>query len=302
MKPQERKEQCVWMEAGVIDYKICDNRYDCTTCSFDRAMQQTAAANLALRRAGQTPPGKKGRIIPWQDKLRQRSGLQQQCRHMLTKRVPAYFCGNHYECQHCPFDQLLEDQWQVFTPPARPHLQEVFGIAVPFNLYLHQGHTWAAVEDGGRVRLGMDAFTQKVFGPAEAWRLPRMGEVFHQNQISLEMARKDRRAPVLAPVTGIVEAVNPAVRRHPQVVHDYPYEDGWLVVVSPTQLKPDLEQLLYGEKNLAWIHYETNRLLGLLPAAAGLTLPDGGALIDDVYGHVPGLSWELLVSEFLGSR
>jgi glycine cleavage system H lipoate-binding protein len=302
MKPHERKQHCVWMEAGVIDYKICDNSYDCTTCSFDRAMQQTASANLARRRAGQTPPGKKGQIIPWQEKLRQRSGLQQQCRHMLTKRVPAYFCGNHYNCQRCPFDQLLEDQWQVFAPPPRPRLQEVFGIAVPFDRYLHQGHTWTAVEDGGRVRLGMDAFTQKVFGPAETWRLPRVGEMVQQNYACLELARSSQPAPVLAPVTGVVEAVNPAVRRHPQVVHDYPYEDGWLLVVTPTQLKSNLEQLLYGDKNLAWINYETNRLLGLLPTPAGLTLPDGGALIDDVYGHFPDLPWDLLVHEFLRSR
>lgn len=302
MKLHNQKKHCVWMEAGVIDYKICDNNFDCTTCKFDHAMQQTATANLARRRAGQTPQGKKGKIIPWQDKMRQRAGLAQQCRHMLTGRVPAYFCGNHYDCQRCPFDQMLEDQWQLFTPPAPPHLQEVFGIPVPTDRFLHLGHAWAAVEDGGRVRLGLDAFSQKVFGPAEAWELPRVGQVLHQNSIGLQLARQSHQAPVLAPLHGIVEAVNTAVAKHPEIVHDHPYEDGWLLVVTPTQLKPDLENLLFGEKNLAWIHHETHRLLGLLPAGAGATLPDGGALVDDVYGHFPDLGWDLLVREFLRSR
>lgn len=301
MKPQEQKKHCVWMEAGVIDYKICDNNYDCTTCTFDRAMKKTAEANLALMRAGQTPQGKKGKIIPWQEKLRQRAGLQQQCRHMLTGRVPAYFCGNNYDCNHCPFDQMLEDQWQLFAPPLPPNLQEVFGIEVPLSAYLHRGHTWATVEDGGRVRLGVDAFVQRVFGAAEEVRLPRVGEVLSQDVVGLGLARQGRRAPVLAPIDGIVEAVNPEVRRHPQVVHDYPYEDGWLAVVTPTQLKPNLENLLFGEKNLAWMHHETHHLLGLLPASVGLSLPDGGALVDDVYGHFPDLGWDRLVHEFLRS-
>jgi hypothetical protein len=40
------------MEAGVIDFKICNHNFDCTNCEFDRAMTETAKRNLALKRAG----------------------------------------------------------------------------------------------------------------------------------------------------------------------------------------------------------------------------------------------------------
>jgi hypothetical protein len=30
----------------------------------------------------------------------------------------------------------------------------------------------------------------------------------------------------------------------------------------------------------------------------GATLPDGGAIIDDVYGHFPAMGWRRLVQEF----
>ena len=33
------KKKCVWMEAGVVSYKLCDNNYDCSTCVYDQAMQ-----------------------------------------------------------------------------------------------------------------------------------------------------------------------------------------------------------------------------------------------------------------------
>src|SRR5512138_1096596 len=29
---------CVWMQAGVVDYKLCDRDYDCDHCPFDEAL------------------------------------------------------------------------------------------------------------------------------------------------------------------------------------------------------------------------------------------------------------------------
>ena len=38
---------------------------------------------------------------------------------------------------------------------------------------------------------------------------------------------------------------------------------------------------------------------GLLESSTGVTLPSGGTIIDDVFGHYPQLGWERLVQEFL---
>ncbi len=298
-KLTEGKKPCIWMEAGVIDYKICNNNFDCPNCEFDRAMTETAAQNLAQRKSGQQPRGKKANIVSWQEKMRERSGLQQQCRHMITGRVPAYFCGNNYLCNQCAFDQLLEDQLEPFAHPIRPSIQEVFGFAVPTSHYLHRGHTWAALENAGRVRIGLDDFSQKVLGPADGMKLPDIGQEFHHDGIGLALARAGKKAAVLAPLDGIIEAVNPKVRQRPSLAHDDPYGEGWLFVVTPTNLKPDLENMLFGPRNVAWIENESHKLLGMLESSAGVTLPSGGTIIDDVFGHYPQLGWKKLVQEFL---
>lgn len=31
---------CVWMRAGVVNFKLCDGAYNCLACSFDRAMRE----------------------------------------------------------------------------------------------------------------------------------------------------------------------------------------------------------------------------------------------------------------------
>lgn len=34
--------KCLWMTAGVVDYKLCEQEYDCEHCSFDRALRGLA--------------------------------------------------------------------------------------------------------------------------------------------------------------------------------------------------------------------------------------------------------------------
>ena len=41
------KKKCVWMEAGVVSYKLCDNNYDCSTCVYDQGMQLKVARQKA---------------------------------------------------------------------------------------------------------------------------------------------------------------------------------------------------------------------------------------------------------------
>jgi glycine cleavage system H lipoate-binding protein len=35
----EGESACIWMEAGIIDFKLCDHNHECETCSFDAIMK-----------------------------------------------------------------------------------------------------------------------------------------------------------------------------------------------------------------------------------------------------------------------
>lgn len=181
------------------------------------------------------------------------------------------------------------------------HLEEVFGIKVPTSRFLHRGHTWVLQESGGRVRIGMDDFSQKLFGASDEIRLPKIGEEIRREKASLAIQRQSAQAGVLAPVRGIIEKVNKDVLRHPRLTHDDPYGDGWLLVVAPTHLPKDVDNLLIGEASTHWIEEETGRLLEMLDPSVGATLQAGGGLIDDVIGQCPELGWDRLVKEFLRS-
>ncbi|MCS6806106.1 MAG: hypothetical protein NZ823_13325 [Blastocatellia bacterium] len=47
--PTEHLLKCVWMLAKVVDYKLCDQAYDCEHCAFDQVMRGQQGASPAQR-------------------------------------------------------------------------------------------------------------------------------------------------------------------------------------------------------------------------------------------------------------
>ncbi|RJR41733.1 MAG: hypothetical protein C4567_08655 [Deltaproteobacteria bacterium] len=182
---------------------------------------------------------------------------------------------------------------------TRPQMEEVFGFQVPVeNYYLHQGHAWAALEGDDQVRVGLDDFSQKLLGPADEIRLPEIGKTYYQDHLCMALFREGKKASFEAPVDGVIEAVNPLVRQNPGLIHDDPYGEGWLFLVKPVNLRRNLEHLRSGKEAVTWINEESHRLLNLMDTRIGVILPDGGAIVDDVYGNYTELGWKPLVQEF----
>ena len=291
------EEKCIWMEAGVIDYKLCNYYYDCNGCPFDKAMKQAADKNVAARLQGLEPTGKKASIISWQEKMKKRPGLQRECRHSLTGRTSFRLCPYEYECSTCEFDQMLEDSWQMQIPARLASIPQVDGYGLPEGHFFHMGHAWARIEHGGRIRIGLDDFALKIFGPMDSLDLPLTGEEVKFSEVGLVFKRAGKEAQALSPLTGVVAAVNYQVTKEPMVIKEQPYNEGWLMVLDPTEMKKDLKNLLYGQESTEWIQAEHQKLMEMV-SAVGMTYADGGP-VDDVVGRVPDLSWEKLTQEFL---
>jgi glycine cleavage system H lipoate-binding protein len=287
-KVMASKKSCIWVDAGVIQFKLCDKDFDCQTCEFDRAMTEAAVKELARRQSARNPVAQTLKTAPWETKMHQRFGERRQCPLMKTNL-----------CHQCSFDELLEEQFDFFLAPTQPRVHEVFGIQVPTSNFLHLGHTWVALETADRVRLGLDDFSQKLLGPVTRIEFPKIGQKIRANEPFMTLGRQRKKAEVLAPLDGTIEAINPKVLGKTQIAHDDPYGEGWLVTAAPTNLKGDLQEMLFGQCNIAWTESEIIKLLGMLQGAPGASLPSGGSIIDDVYGNYPNLGWKRLVHEFL---
>lgn len=283
------ENQCIWMKAGVVNFKICENAFDCTTCAFDKAM---------TRKTVQKPTA----LVSWQEVMRHQPNKE--CRHMLTGRVLFKLCSHNYECKDCAYDQLLCDYDllldQEDLPVQAAQVNKVAGFMVADDYYYHKGHSWARIEYGGFVRLGIDDFAWRLLGPTEI-SLPKIGAKLKPNETGWSIKREGMTAEVLSPMSGIVMATNQNALRQPHLSKKDPYGKGWLVVIDPVSgLKKKTRPLLFAQNAVSWLNAEVRNLEEMVMHVYGVPLAaTGGEIVDDIFGNLHDLKWEELVHKFL---
>jgi len=99
----ETTRNCVWVDMGMVDDRICTRNFDCATCEFDREMQ----AKLDRARSSET-------VTPDVDDIRKRlqalPGNRRLCRYVYTGGDVSYrLCTRLYDCKTCEFNQTIRD-------------------------------------------------------------------------------------------------------------------------------------------------------------------------------------------------
>lgn len=285
------EDECIWMKAGVVNFRLCDNAYDCYECGFDKGMRKAM---------GLKEPASKEKRPAWVQYLQERyHGASRPCRHVLTGRISApKVCPLNYECYHCTYDQMLDDMdlAQSFETPA---YKVVSGYRMADGYYYHMGHGWARFEHGGRVKVGFDDFVAKLFGAMQELELPPLGAKLKQHEVGWAFKRNGEKAAVLSPISGTVLARNHKALEHPEIANHDPYLGGWLFIVEPKLPKRDLKELYFGEEGFRWMEQETQKLLALMGPENAQLAATGGEALNDLYGNVPDLGWNRLVKTFL---
>jgi len=287
VKPDKKastKNPCIWMQAGVVKNKDCNNFYDCTSCKYDLGMKKKV---------------EKGKQISWQDAMRKRPDLDRICRHSLTGRIAQRACAYDYRCSACDFDQLFEEVMTTKNKALPIEVENVKGFDVPMEYHFHNGHTWARVESGGYIRIGLDDFSLKLLGQADAFELPLMGKELDQGRVGWGLKRKEKMADVLSPIGGVIVEVNAGLRENPGLANREPYGDGWLFMVQTPDIKKSVKNLMSDTQSLDWINAEVENLENMIEEVAGPAAADGGYFTNDIYGALPDLGWENLTQTFL---
>jgi glycine cleavage system H protein len=184
-------------------------------------------------------------------------------------------------------------------PPARRE------IPLPRGLFLDGGHTWAALEPSGRVRLGLDDLARSALGRADSVEIPRPGTEIRRGQPLFTVVQGQRRATFSSPIDGVLASVNGLLAAHPETLARDPYQKGWVLALLPKNLGASLRNLFVADEAARWLAGERERFeafvsgrLRLAPQL-GAVMPDGGRPVDGVLQHLDDDSWNAFTRDFL---
>jgi glycine cleavage system H protein len=122
---------------------------------------------------------------------------------------------------------------------------------VPENLYYHKEYLWAKVEDG-KVKIGVTDFAQKQLHDIVFVELPTVGDTITQNDPFGTLESVKAVSDLIAPISGTIETINEALESKPELINEDPYGNGWLLIVTPTNLDAELNAIMNFDAAVAW--------------------------------------------------
>jgi glycine cleavage system H protein len=149
----------------------------------------------------------------------------------------------------------------VAGPTDDGQLVQVEGFLVRLDLaYEPDGHLWVAPPVGptGNVRIGLDPLGVETTGTVAHLVVGSVGTRVRRGEPLGSLEAEKFVGPLVAPLTGVIRAVNPALATPRQVVED-PYGT-WVAEVLPEAWEEESAQLVRGADRLpAWFADEVRR-------------------------------------------
>jgi glycine cleavage system H protein len=121
---------------------------------------------------------------------------------------------------------------------------------VPKDRYYTKEHEWVFVEGENRARIGITDYAQSELGDIVYVELPELGQEVEQNDTIANIESVKSVAPVYSPVSGKVVDINSELENSPELINEYPYEDGWICVIEmrdPTEVEDLMTAEEYAE-------------------------------------------------------
>ena len=116
---------------------------------------------------------------------------------------------------------------------------------------------WLRPAPGGEVTVGIDAGGHDALGAAVYLQLADPGRHLARGEALGSLEAEKMVRPLLAPVSGMLVAVNRAAMATPRLLSSDPYGGGWLFRIRASDWEDESRLLLFGSEAVtAWVKAE----------------------------------------------
>jgi glycine cleavage system H protein len=136
----------------------------------------------------------------------------------------------------------------VFEPPAEYLVvtHDKFEFRIPAAEYwFNENDVWVRVQ-GGVARIGISDYMQQSLTDINYFDPPKVGDGVEQFGELGSLESSKAVFEVVAPASGTISALNPAVIANPGLINEDPYGSGWLVELKLSEWQQNLELLIDG--------------------------------------------------------
>jgi len=128
---------------------------------------------------------------------------------------------------------------------------KVDGYEVPEGLYYSKDFEWVKIE-GNKARIGITDYAQKQLREIVYVEIPNVGADTKQNEPYGTVESVKAVSDLVGPLSGKIEQVNAEVQSRPELLNEDPYNKGWLLVITPSNLEAELKNLMTFEQAVEW--------------------------------------------------
>jgi glycine cleavage system H protein len=121
-------------------------------------------------------------------------------------------------------------------------MKDLSELKFPDDLRYVESHEWIRSE-GGRARIGITDYAQDQLGDIVYVELPAVGKSFAKGAAFGSVESVKAVSELYMPLAGKVVDINSALENSPEVVNSSPYDQGWMIIVEPSD-PGDIQELL----------------------------------------------------------
>jgi glycine cleavage system H protein len=232
---------------------------------------------------------------------------EQKCVWMTAGILSYQLCDREFDCDHCPLDSAIRTFPERPSTSQRPTAMDTdrqkSRMLSPGYIYSRK-HCWIKSNDGGTVRVGIEPVLSSMLLNLKTVVLPSIGDHLQAGKVCSWVVLEGGTLAISSPLDGDVCGTNAVLVDQPYDIRNNPFEKGWLFDLRTNEDIFNLSSLLRigeAEKRYAEderrFHSLVNAELKKHRATAGVTLADGGQVVEDVAAMLGPEKYFLLLSE-----
>jgi glycine cleavage system H lipoate-binding protein len=132
------------------------------------------------------------------------------------------------------------------------------------------------MEEGGRVKMGVDDFIPNVTGNYTRLIMKSPGEKVKRMEPVVTLIRKGKQITLNSPVSGTIKEINESLVADPFMINNEPYGEGWVYKIEPSNWLRETQFFKMGSSYREWIIGEFSRLKDFLACSLNIMNLEGG--------------------------